>query len=115
MKSLGEMSVTIGGEEFVLKCTLDAFRSIPATLGGFVGTFGQLAQAEPESCAFIVAAATGKGRDMKERERIAGLMFTGGGLNAETISSLTDYVRMLNNGGKLPTAATDDEGDDAGE
>lgn len=104
------MNLNIAGEEFDLKCTLEAFRTIPATLGGFVGTFNNLAQADPETCSFIIAAATGKGRDMKERERIAGLLFKAG-LSAEVIGTLTEYVQMLSNGGKVPSKGSDGSGE----
>lgn len=99
MTSLGEKQITIGNEVFTLKCTLDAFRRIPATLGGFVGVFNNLATADVDGAAFIIAVATGKGGNLKEQERIAGLMFEAG-LSPEFFDALTDYVQRLRNRGQ---------------
>ena len=101
---MSEVLVDIGGETFALKCTLDAFRSIPAALGGFVGTFGNLANADVNTCVYIVAVATGKKNDFAEHERIAGLMFKDG-LDGQMFDKLTSYVKLLQNGGKVREAA----------
>lgn len=99
MTSLGEKQITIGSESFMLKCTLDAFRRIPSTMGGFVGVFNNLATADPDGAAFIIAAATGKGGDLKEINRIAELLFKVG-LSSDLFNELTDYVQMLRNKGQ---------------
>jgi hypothetical protein len=99
MSNPGEVQLTLGDETFTLKCTLDAFRSIPATLGGFVGVFNNLASGDVEGVAYIIAAATGKGNNAKERERIAAKMFSVG-LTSELYTTVTDYVNLLQNGGK---------------
>lgn len=96
---MAEVALKLGGETFVLKCTLEAFRTIPASLNGFVGAFGSLASADVDTCVFIIAAATGKTRDFKEHERIAGLLFDQG-LDRDLFDVLTNYVKMLQNGGK---------------
>lgn len=99
MTALSEKTTTIGNETFVLKCTLDAFRRIPATLGGFVGVFSNLASADVDGAAFIIAAATGKGGDFAEQERIASLMFANG-LSSALFNDLTAYIQLLQNGGR---------------
>jgi hypothetical protein len=96
---MAEVTLKLGGETFTLKCTLDAFRTIPANLNGFVGAFGSLASADVNTCVFIIATATGKTRDFKEHERIAGLLFANG-LDRDLFDVLTAYVKMLQNGGK---------------
>lgn len=96
---MAEVALKIGGETFVLRCTLDAFRTIPANLNGFVGAFGALASADVDTCIFIIAAATGKTRDSKEHDRIGALLFEQG-LDRELFDNLTRYVKMLQNGGK---------------
>lgn len=96
---MAEVVLKLGSETFVLKCTLEAFRAIPASLNGFVGAFGSLASADVDTCIFIIAAATGKTRDFKEHERIAGLLFEQG-LNRDLFDVLTTYVKMLQNGGR---------------
>ena len=96
---MAEVNLSLNGEAFVLKCTLDAFRTIPANLGGFVGAFGNLANADVDTCIFIIAAATGKARDFKEQERIGALLFEQG-LNRDLFDALTGYVKLLQNGGK---------------
>jgi hypothetical protein len=100
---MSEVVLNLGGESFRLRCTLDAFRTIPANLGGFVGAFGALSSADVNTCAFIIAAATGKAADFKEHERIAGKMFEQG-LEKELFDKLTEYVRLLQNGGKVKTS-----------
>jgi hypothetical protein len=101
---MAEVVLTVGGESFRLRCTLDAFRVIPANLGGFVGAFNAIASADPGTCAFIVAAATGKAADFKEHERILGRMFDEG-LDKPLFDKITEYVKLLQNGGKVKTEA----------
>lgn len=96
---MAEVALKIGGETFALKCTLEAFRTIPANFNGFVGAFGSLASADVNTCVFIIATATGKMQDFKEHERIAGLLFDQG-LDRDLFDTLTKYVKMLQNGGK---------------
>lgn len=96
---MSEVKLTLGDESFVLKCTLDAFRTVPAALGGFVGAFNSLASADVNTCVFIVAAGTGKANDFKEHRRIAELMFADG-LSASLFETLTEYVKLLQNGGR---------------
>ena len=109
---MSQVILTIGGESFALKCTLDAFRTIPANLGGFVGAFNALASADVNTCAFIIAAATGKALDFKEHERVASKMFEEG-LDRPLFDKLTEYVKLLQNGGKVKTEAA--QGAPAGE
>lgn len=101
---MSDTIVEIGGEKFTLKCTLDAFRSIPSALGGFLGAFNRLATADVETCVYIVAAATGSKSDFAEHERIAGLMFKDG-LDGKMFDALTNYVKLLQNGGKVRSEA----------
>lgn len=110
MAGSGETLVNIGDETFVLKCTLDAFRTIPAHLDGFIGAFSKLAQASPDACIVIIAAGTGKARDFKEHDRIAGLLFENG--LANVIPVLTQYVDFLSSGGMKRAEA---QSGDAGE
>lgn len=106
---MSEVILTIGGESFRLRCTLDAFRVIPANLGGFVGAYGALSSADVNTCVFIIAAATGKATDFKEHERIAGRIFEQG-LDKELFDKLTEYIKLLQNGGKAKTAEVPDDG-----
>lgn len=94
-----EVTLKLGDETFILKCTLDAFRTIPAALGGFVGAFQHLANADVDTCILIVAAATGNTRNAKEHDRIANLLFSQG-LDRTLFDTLTEYVNMLKNGGR---------------
>ncbi len=103
---MSEILVTIGGETFALKCTLDAYRSFQSALGGFLGAFNRLATADVETCVYIVAAATGKKSDFAEHERIAGLMFKDG-LDGKMFDLLTSYIKLLQNGGKVRPEAAD--------
>jgi hypothetical protein len=96
---MAEVALTVGGETFVLKCTLNAFRTIPATLGGFVGAFNALASADVNTCVFIIAAGVGKPADFKEHERIAEVLFREG-LDKGLFDKLAEYVKLLQNGGK---------------
>lgn len=93
----GEVHITLGSETFALKCTLDAFRSIPRGLDGFIGAFGKLTQADVDSCVFIIASGTGKGGDFKEHERIAGLLFENG--LSGVLTPLSTYLTLLQGGG----------------
>ena len=101
---MSEVVLNVGGETFVLKCTLDAFRVIPAQLGGFVGAYHALTTGDPNTCVFIIAAATGKATDMKAHEHIAGRIFADG-LGPAVISKCTEYVLLLQHGGKVRTEA----------
>lgn len=100
---MADVTLNLGGETFILKCTLNAFRTVPAALGGFVGAFNALASADVNTCVFIIAAATGKPADFKEHERIAERIFAAG-LDQELFEKLTEYVKLLQNGGKAKTA-----------
>jgi hypothetical protein len=93
------VKLEIGSRSFALECTLDAFRSIPSALGGFVGAFNKLASADVETCVYIIAAATGKARDFDEQNNIAALIFANG-LDKNLFDTLTRYVTLLQNGGK---------------
>ena len=50
---MAEVTLNLGGETFVLKCTLDAFRTIPAALGGFVQRRIWTAALQKSEMAFI--------------------------------------------------------------
>lgn len=101
-----EIIVTVGTESFVLKRTLEAYRSVPAQLDGFVGAYAKMGQAIPDVCAFIIAAGTGKPLDFAERERIAGLLFEHG--VTDVIKPLTAYIDLLMVGPNAKKAAQSD-------
>lgn len=88
-----EIVLSLGGETFVLKRTLDAYISVPAALGGFQGAFEKLRTADPSACILVVAAAIGKVDDYVERKRIGGLMMDEGIGNI--LAPLTEYVLLL--------------------
>lgn len=109
---MAEVTLNLGGETFILKCTLDAFRTIPAALGGFVGAFNAIASADVNTCVFIIAAGIGKANNAKEHERIAGKMFAEG-LDKDMFDAIAEYVTLLQNGGRKKTA--EDPNGSAGE
>lgn len=94
-----EVSLTLGDETFVLKCTVEAFRNIPAALGGFVGAFQHIANADVDTCILIIAVATGNARNAKEHDRIANLLFKQG-LDRSVFDKMAEYVLLLQNGGR---------------
>lgn len=97
------VKVTLGTETFVLGYTLNAFRDVPALCDGYMGAYAKLSQADPNVCIAIIAAGTGKAGDAKEFERIAELLFEYGMVGV--IPALTEYVGMLQVGGKVRTEA----------
>lgn len=104
---MSQVNLTIGGETFALKCTLDAFRTIPAALGGFVGAFNAMQTADVNTIVFVIAAGIGKASSAKEHDRIAELIFKDG-LEPETISKVSEYVLLLKDGGKVKSEAQSD-------
>jgi len=94
----GEVELNLAGETFILRCTLDAFREVPARFDGFVGALRRLGVADVDATAHMIAIGIGKGRNQRERERIAGKLFEAG--LDDALSKLTEWIGLLSAGGK---------------
>lgn len=101
--SNSEILVKVGNETFVLKRTLEAYRSVPAQLDGFVGAYAKMGQANPDVCAFVIAAGVGKPLDFAERDRIASLLYEHD--VTEVLKPLTAYIDLLMSGSNAKKVA----------
>jgi hypothetical protein len=101
----GDTAVTIGPETFVLKCTLNAFITIPAQLNGFKGAAERLQVSDPFAFATVISTGAGNPYDAKEQERIMGLLFDHGFGGSSVRDKLVEYVGLLVVGGKIRAEA----------
>jgi len=107
---MSDIDIDLAGETFSLRCTLGAFKAIPAQFGGFVGAFRRLAEVDVEAAAFMIAAGTGKQKNSKERDRILERLFEGG--LEDALPKLTEYLSLLSAGGaKRQEAQSEGEGE----
>jgi hypothetical protein len=105
MNALGDVVVIIGQESFVLKCTLNAFITIPSHLNGFKGASERLQASDPSAFATVISTATGKPYDVKEHQRIIDLLFENGFGGTSVRDKLLEYVGLLVVGGKVRAEA----------
>lgn len=97
--------ITIGAESFVLKCTLNAFITIPSQLNGFQGAAERIQVSDPFAFATVISTATGKPYDAKEQERILAALFEHGFDGTKVRDNLLEYVGLLVVGGKVRAEA----------
>lgn len=100
-----DVVVTIGPESFVLKCTLNAFMTLPAQLNGFQGAAERLQVSDPFAFATVISTASGKPYDVKEQERVLALLFEHGFDGTKVRDKLLEYVGLLVVGGKVRAEA----------
>lgn len=106
---MSDIDIELDGEIFSLRCTLLAFKEIPAQFGGFVGAFRRLAEVDIDASAQMIAIATGKPKNSKERERIVEKLFEAG--LEDALPKLTEYLSLLSAGGAKRKEAQSEAGE----
>lgn len=76
--SSGEVTITLGGRERVLRPTLDAARKINSKFGGITPVYNQFIQQDIEALIFVLAAGIDAKRLEKAIDEIAPQVFAGG-------------------------------------
>ncbi|NBN78678.1 hypothetical protein GWI72_10410 [Microvirga tunisiensis] len=112
--SSGEVSITLGGRERVLRPTLDAARKINAKFGGFTQVYQQFVQQDFAALTYVLAAGLNAKRlqetiDEIEPQVFAGGLFTGYG------EAAIKFLRNLTAGGRDADAVAETEEPDDGD
>lgn len=106
----GEVSVTLNGEELVLKPTLRAMTMISRQFSGLAEARRQLVSENIDAVVYILR--TGAGLSDKEARGLDEKVFQNG-ITADLLVPLIRYVAIVGNGGKPlpddPASASDDE------
>lgn len=113
---LGDVPITIDGEEMVLRPSWQAAQSISRMSGGIMGAIEKVVKLDMETIIAIVQMGLGFGMgkrpptDLAERIWRTGLTDEGGFV----VERCVLYLRTLANGGRPPSADDEQAGDQAG-
>lgn len=99
----GEVAITLGGEEFVLKSTLGAAKTVNRLLNGFRGAYERLQQSDFEAYAIIICAGAGL-TTSADIEAMTQRVFDAGIIESSVGEPLTKFVALLANGGRDSSA-----------
>jgi hypothetical protein len=89
----GDVTITLGGREAVLKCTLGAAMKVDEELGGFAGALQAVSTFRLSAFVCVVAAGLGKPQqDVREAVFKEGL--------TNLIGPVSEYLALLTNGGR---------------
>lgn len=100
----GEVTITLGGQDKLLKPTFGAARTISAKYGGLQGAVNRIAQLDMEAIIDVVTLGLGYSQrrrppsDLGEQIWKEGLTDTTGSLAEKCIT----YLHILMGGGRLP-------------
>lgn len=112
--STGEVSITLGGRERVLRPTLDAARKINSKFGGITPVYNQFIQQDIEALIFVLAAGIDAKRLEKTIDEIAPQVFSGGLFQTYGQPALR-FLRNISAGGKDADAAAETDAPDDGD
>ena len=105
--TLGEVPITLDGDEIVLRPTMRAMTQISRTYGGLAKARTEIAQENIDAIAYVIRV--GAGMNDRDAKDLGDRIFATG--TADMIVPLIRYVAILGNGGK--PLEGDDEVDDA--
>lgn len=112
--SSGEVTITLGGRERVLRPTLDAARKINSKFGGIAPVYNQFIQQDIDALIYVLAAGIDAKRVERTLEEIAPLVFAGGLFQGYGQPAI-QFLRNISAGGRDADAAAETDAPDDGD
>lgn len=107
----GEVVLILGEDRYILRPTLNAIRNLSRLHNGLRHTFQKIVDQDFEGITQIIQI----GAALPERDqKVLGDKLFRAGLNDDTLMPLIDYMKILMNGGRMPSDATPEQPDAEG-
>ncbi len=102
MLGAGDVTITLAGEEFVLKPSLHAMMTISRTTGGIRGAIDGVARMEMDIIVRVVGLGIGQQQARRFKNDLAEVIYESGLTDATggVIAKCIEYLHVLANGGK---------------
>lgn len=98
----GEVMLILGDQRYLLRPTLNAIRNLSRLHGGLRNTFQKIVNQDFEGIVEIIKI--GGGISDREQNALAARVYEAG-LTDDTLMPLIEYMKILMNGGRVPSEA----------